>query len=541
MLKQRHAFAPRGLLAGQIIGLLLAIAAMPGVPSTGFGARPAGGGLGGLFLPSSPSLPCLAAPAIGSAFQTHPLGNGKGSPPPPQRHEPRDLRGQLRGENDHWFDGFDLPPNGQGIDGGQDIHVNVLLPFQGELLAAGQFTQAGGVPVSNIASWDGSSWRPLGSGLPGVVLALAEYKGDLIAGGDFPGYNYIARWDGTSWTTLGGGTNDQVWSLAVWNDSLVAGGRFSTAAGQPASCVARWDGTSWRALGAGFTYAGHYSSVYTLTTYAGELIAGGLVSLSGGVPVGRVAKWTGSVWVPMGSPGGWDEWGSIADFATYDGALYICGDFVYDSPDGPSFVARYDGSDWVPLDGGVDSWVIAMTVYDASLFLGGGFTMAGGNSASGVVRWDGTTWSQMGSGVNDFVLDLTVMGESIFSGGWFTTAGAKPSYAIGRWDSVDPTDVDESIPGSPTLTRLDILGPNPFRQSLRVSYNLAQAGPAQIKIFNIAGLEVRTLLGGPRTTGRRQIEWEGRDDGGRVLPSGVYYVQLRAGGVAQTRKAILVR
>jgi hypothetical protein len=538
---QNPGFRTLGLRVGRFAGAACTILLVFGMSSTGHGNVVPTRRRGDLLLPTTPAESGPANNLLDATLRTpSPSSAGSFSISAKGRWA-SDTRLLRRGEDDHWYDGFDLPPTGQGIDGGDDIHVNVLFPFQGELIAAGEFTMAGGNSCNNIASWDGSAWHPLGSGLPGVVLAMAEYRGDLIVGGDFPSYGYLARWDGTSWTTLGGGADDQIWSLAVWNDSLIAGGRFSVVGGQPARCVARWDGSSWRALGAGFTCPGQIPAVYALTVYEGELIAGGLVSLSDDVPVGRAARWTGSVWTPMGSPTAWDAWGSVGEFAAYDGALYACGDFLYNSPDGPNFVARYDGSTWVSLGVGTDFWVSSMVVHESSLFMGGGFSMAGGESAVGVARWDGSSWSSLGAGVNDYVNDLTVAGGHLYTGGWFTTAGAKPSYRIARWDSVDPTAVDENVAGFPTPASLDLRGPNPFRQSLRIVCNLAQPGAVQIRVFDLAGREVRTLLDGYCLAGRSELDWEGRNADGRMLPAGVYTVQLRSGGATRAMKAVLVR
>ena len=132
-----------------------------------------------------------------------------------------------------------------------------VLP-NGDLVAGGQFTTAGGVAANRIARWDGSSWSSLGSGLNGTVFGLAVLpSGDLVAGGTFTtaggaAARYVARWDGSSWSPLGSGMNGDVYALAVLpNGDLVAGGFFTTAGGVAVNRVARWNGTSWSPLGSG--------------------------------------------------------------------------------------------------------------------------------------------------------------------------------------------------------------------------------------------------------------------------------------------------
>ena len=85
--------------------------------------------------------------------------------------------------------------------------VHALIVHNGELVAGGIFSQAGGQPANGIARWNGTSWQPLGTGTTGGVYALVSYNGDLIAGGRFysiGGVNtgQIARWDGAAWQDM---------------------------------------------------------------------------------------------------------------------------------------------------------------------------------------------------------------------------------------------------------------------------------------------------------------------------------------------------
>jgi hypothetical protein len=76
-----------------------------------------------------------------------------------------------------WTDKFCLA----GLDG----YCHALCVYDGKLIAGGNFVVANCTLAANIASWDGSSWSPLGSGMNNDVFALAVYDNKLIAGGDF--------------------------------------------------------------------------------------------------------------------------------------------------------------------------------------------------------------------------------------------------------------------------------------------------------------------------------------------------------------------
>jgi hypothetical protein len=126
--------------------------------------------------------------------------------------------------------------------------VGALTIFNGELIAGGSFTTAGGISASKIARWDGTDWQPLGSGMNDSVRSLTVYNGELIAGGYFTtaggvSANHIARWNGTTWQPLGTGTvgpDPHVPALTVYNGELIAGGPFTVAGGYASAHWARW-------------------------------------------------------------------------------------------------------------------------------------------------------------------------------------------------------------------------------------------------------------------------------------------------------------
>ncbi|MCE5251877.1 T9SS type A sorting domain-containing protein [bacterium] len=153
------------------------------------------------------------------------------------------------------WDGSLWSPLGPGLNG----HINVLTVYDGNLVAGGYFTAAGEIETNGIALWDGSSWSSLDSGMRGgfdpnvpydpYVWALTVYDGNLIAGGGFNiagGYfvNNIASWNGSSWSPLGSGVGGEidpyVKVLSVYDNDLIVGGLFTRAGGKIAPYIARW-------------------------------------------------------------------------------------------------------------------------------------------------------------------------------------------------------------------------------------------------------------------------------------------------------------
>jgi WD40 repeat protein len=368
--------------------------------------------------------------------------------------------------NSSWY------PLGSGV-AGRDVFPWVgTLAFgpDGSLYAGGDFTAAGGVAANNIARWDAgtSSWHPLGSGsgLNSVVRALAfGPDGSLYAGGSFTtaggtAANGIARWDAatSSWHPLGSGMagvgnypwgNDHpyVGALAFGPDgSLYAGGHFDTAGGVAANYIARWDAatSSWHPLGSGMG-GGYYTIVSALAIGPdGSLYAGGNFGTAGGVAANNIARWDGSQWHPLGGgmTGGYNPWVSALAFGP-DGSLYAGGRFDTAGGVVAHYIARWDGTHWHPLGSGMSDGIDTI-VYDlafgpdGSLYAGGNFGTAGGVAANNIARWDGSQWHPLGGGMtggyNPWVSALAFGPDgSLYAGGRFTTTGGVAANSIARW------------------------------------------------------------------------------------------------------------
>ena len=140
------------------------------------------------------------------------------------------------------WDGSAWSALGAGING----QVNALAVSGTLLYAGGSFSSAGGVSANCIAAWNGSGWSALGSGILGGfvrdpfiiqgVFSLLVGGNTLYAGGLFataggvPVAN-IAQWNGIAWSALGTGTDGVILALAATRSTLYAGGGLVTARG----------------------------------------------------------------------------------------------------------------------------------------------------------------------------------------------------------------------------------------------------------------------------------------------------------------------
>jgi len=83
--------------------------------------------------------------------------------------------------------------------------------------------------------------------------------------------------------------------------------------------------------------------------------------------------------------------------------------------------------------------------------------------------------------------------------------------------------------------------PNPFNAETVIGFQLAHEDQIDLAVYNLAGQRVVELAGGLQASGTYRLLWDGRDDGGRDLASGLYFYRLIAGNRVQTRKLLLLR
>ena len=83
--------------------------------------------------------------------------------------------------------------------------------------------------------------------------------------------------------------------------------------------------------------------------------------------------------------------------------------------------------------------------------------------------------------------------------------------------------------------------PNPFNGNTVIHFALPVSGRIELAIYNIAGQRVATLAEGLHPAGRYSVHWEGVEEGGRALASGIYFYRLRAGPRVEVRKLLLLR
>lgn len=117
-----------------------------------------------------------------------------------------------------------------------------------------------------------------------------------------------------------------------------------------------------------------------------------------------------------------------------------------------------------------------------------------------------------------------------------STFGPNSIYTIIKYSQVPADTGAEKPPPNPNRFWLGQNYPNPFNPTTTIPYAIAGPQHVSLRIFNLAGQVVATLVNGEKPAGPYDVQWRPRN-----LPSGVYFSRLKAGNSVEIRKLILLQ
>lgn len=293
--------------------------------------------------------------------------------------------GTVRGGDSGWQPMFvgDPPPWRGPLTAG-------FVDAAGELWLAGSVNSMGTGALPAIARWTATGWQPFGSSIPGVACLLVPPGQAPIVGLRRVFANSVGgvlQWNGAAWQTLGAGLDDSVLALQfAANGQLIAGGDFLASGNNPVTRIAAWNGSSWQEMGRGLD-----NTVRAIALRPnGELIAAGDFTGDGQRNLQRIARWDGNSWQALGAglTGDPGEQTSVHSLLVLpNGDLLAGGNFRYAGGIPARGVARWDGTAWQAVDGGVDGTVLALAqAADGTVYAGGNFLRAGGRHSAYLAR-----------------------------------------------------------------------------------------------------------------------------------------------------------
>ena len=294
----------------------------------------------------------------------------------------------------------------------------------------------------------------------------------------------------------------------------------------PQTCVNYNDwGSGWQDVVADYGFAGDWlifadidccgtpdPSSQVLTPDGGEILAVG-----DNLPVTWTAIAMTDVKIELSRDGG-GSWEVLAASTPNDGSE----SFTVTGPASANCVVRVGSTDGVYTDTSAAPFWIYQSVPWLQVTPAGGILLQGESQPLTL----------------DF--DSTGLADGLYNGFLVIVSNAGTSPEVVPVD-LTVESIVSGVGDVPNVFGLTGNVPNPFNPATQVRFSLARDGMAEIDVLDLQGRVVRTLLSGIMTAGEQTVRWDGRDDAGRNVASGAYFVRLRSAGQVATHKVTLMK
>src|SRR5262249_4847404 len=148
---------------------------------------------------------------------------------------------------------------------------------------------------------------------------------------------------------------------------------------------------------------------------------------------------------------------------------------------------------------------------------------------AGTFRWGGTA--------GQAVVDASAGGAYVVGSGFFFSG----TIATGVGLPAPPANPDSIALPRAFAFRIYTAGRNPGGPPVSIGFDLPETENIRLAVFSPEGRRLRVLADGPAAAGSHRLEWDGSDERGRVLGSGIYLVRLESSTRVSQRKLVLVR
>jgi hypothetical protein len=421
---------------------------------------------------------------------------------------------------------------------------------------------------SRILPSDGTTLQHFGisvsiSGDFALVGAYLDAQNGLQAGAA-----YIFQRDSSGeWIELtkllpaDGSAYDQFgYAVSIWGDYAIVGALFDhvNSVETGSAYIFKWDGTTWTEQakllaenGVGTPQFGNSVSIYG--DYA---IVGAYDDEELGSHVGAayIFHFDGIDWVQQVKLNASD-----ASLNHYFGhSVSICGDYAVvgssaalTTTGGAAFIFHRDGTDWneeAMVEGSSNfthsSFGLSVSIDGDYIIVGAPDEDTNGNHAgcAYIFKRDGTAWVEQTMVIASDGTEGDKMGWSVFIEGDQALAGAPIQESGGVYCGAAyvysgfVTGVNENAYSSARDFHLEQNYPNPFNPQTKISWESPVNGWQILKVYNILGKEVATLVNEYKPAGKYTIEFSASG-----LPSGVYLYRIQTGGFVETKKMVVLR
>lgn len=349
---------------------------------------------------------------------------------------------------------------------------------------------------------DGQTWTQVfpahsPSARYGASMVFDRERGRLfLHGGYNPNAGYLNdtwSFDGNDWTLVATNGPAYAWSGMAYDSDLGRTVLYGGAAvGSRSRDTWEFDGTNWTLITNNSPpgYRSFHSMVYDEVAHRIHMFGG---QLPGGVETNSNWAYKSGVWTNLGDGGPSPRRGQQMAYRPGCGTILLYG--------GEKDGAIY-GDTW--------EWV-------------GAWRLLSPNGLPPAPRYLAG-------------LTCTGDGQAILFGGLNGSQSLSDTFVFGT--QVDPADA-QPISSTSSLTGLETR-PNPFGPTTAVSFSLRSPGSAVLSVYDTGGRRVATLVDGERSSGVHSVSWNGMDDHGARLPSGLYLLRLETSdGVATSRVSMI--
>ena len=123
----------------------------------------------------------------------------------------------------------------------------------------------------------------------------------------------------------------------------------------------------------------------------------------------------------------------------------------------------------------------------------------------------------------------------------YTNVAINSFYNAIEGQSLNPVSVQTTSSSIPERFELHQNYPNPFNPSTSIRFDIRNAGPVILKVYDMLGKEIATLVNEVLTPGSKQVTWDGRDNDGITVTSGVYFYRITADGFTDSKRMVLIK
>lgn len=368
-----------------------------------------------------------------------------------------------------------------------------------------------------------------------TVECIAVSGSNLYAGTYDGGCLLLSTNNGASCAGINIGlTTDPIGAVFVLGTNLFA-------AAHDGVYVSTNEGTSWKYTGLAYDDAAAFA-VCGMNLFAGTISAGVLLSTNNG------ASWTtvnngltntgvralavidtnlfagtwGGVFISTNNGTSWTEGSTVLSIHVL--SLAVCGANLFAGTDGGVFLSTNNGASWTKVNTGLtNNYVNALAVFGINLFAGtrGGVFLSTNS---------GTTWTAVNTGLTNTDISALAISDTILFAGTYGGGICRRPLS----------EMITAVKGNyNSMTQSFVLKqnyPNPFNPSTLISYQLPTNSIVSLRVYNVLGREVETLVSDRQTAGTHSVTFNAGS-----LPSGVYFYRLEAGTYHDTKKLLLVK